>query len=76
VQRHTVCVCLPASVQGNRTPHTDPLSRGAITGLTLKHGRLALEGAHAAHTRPICGIHMSTAPRGPADFSAVGGVSL
>lgn len=25
--------------QGNRTPHTDPLSRGAITGLTLKHGR-------------------------------------
>jgi len=25
--------------QGNRTPHTDPLSRGAITGLTLSHGR-------------------------------------
>ena len=25
--------------QGNRTPHTDPHSRGAITGLTLKHGR-------------------------------------
>lgn len=25
--------------QGNRTPHTDPLSRGAVTGLTLKHGR-------------------------------------
>lgn len=25
--------------QGNRTPHTDPASRGAITGLTLKHGR-------------------------------------
>jgi ribulose-phosphate 3-epimerase len=25
--------------QGNRTPHTDPLSRGAITGLTLMHGR-------------------------------------
>lgn len=23
--------------QGNRTPYTDPLSRGAITGLTLKH---------------------------------------
>lgn len=23
--------------QGNRTPFTDPLSRGAITGLTLKH---------------------------------------
>ena len=25
--------------QGNRTPHTDALSRGAVTGLTLKHGR-------------------------------------
>lgn len=25
--------------QGNRTPHTDAHSRGAITGLTLKHGR-------------------------------------
>lgn len=25
--------------QGNRTPHTDPLSRGAIAGLTLRHGR-------------------------------------
>lgn len=34
----------PASAgQGNRTPHTDPLSRGAITGLTLKHGRWALQ---------------------------------
>lgn len=36
-------VCLD-HFQGNRTPHTDPLSRGAITGLTLKHGRWA--GAH------------------------------
>ncbi|WP_099827887.1 FGGY-family carbohydrate kinase [Oceaniglobus indicus] len=25
--------------QGNRTPHTDPLARGAITGLTLNHTR-------------------------------------
>ena len=25
--------------QGNRTPYTDALSRGAITGLTLKHTR-------------------------------------
>lgn len=25
--------------QGNRTPHTDPLSRGALAGLTLKHTR-------------------------------------
>jgi ribulose kinase len=24
--------------QGNRTPHTDALARGAITGLTLRHG--------------------------------------
>ncbi len=24
--------------QGNRTPHTDPHSRGVISGLTLKHG--------------------------------------
>ena len=28
--------------QGNRTPHTDPTSRGAIHGLTLKHGRAHL----------------------------------
>lgn len=25
--------------QGNRTPHTDALSRGAVAGLTLAHGR-------------------------------------
>ena len=25
--------------QGNRTPHTDPLSRGVVSGLTLRHGR-------------------------------------
>lgn len=25
-------------MQGNRTPYTDPLSRGALVGLTLKHG--------------------------------------
>lgn len=25
--------------QGNRTPHTDPLSRGALVGLSLRHGR-------------------------------------
>ena len=28
--------------QGNRTPHTDPGSRGAIHGLSLKHGRAHL----------------------------------
>jgi len=26
-------------LQGNRTPHVDPASRGAVVGLTLKHGR-------------------------------------
>jgi ribulose kinase len=26
-------------LQGNRTPHTDPHSRGALVGLTLRHGR-------------------------------------
>eukprot|EP00873_Tetraselmis_striata_P028095 jgi/Tetstr1/448359/TSEL_035641.t2 len=25
--------------QGNRTPHTDPASRGALVGLTLRHGK-------------------------------------
>ena len=35
--------------QGNRTPHTDPNSRGVISGLTLKHGsehlfRAVIEG--------------------------------
>ena len=35
--------------QGNRTPYTDPLSRGAFTGLSLNHGpahlfRAAIEG--------------------------------
>ena len=32
--------CSPAwCQQGNRTPHTDALSRGAVTGLALSHGR-------------------------------------
>lgn len=31
-------VCLD-HFQGNRTPFTDPLSRGALAGLTLKHGK-------------------------------------
>ena len=26
-------------LQGNRTPHVDPLSKGIISGLTLKHGK-------------------------------------
>jgi ribulose kinase len=43
--------------QGNRTPHTDALSRGAITGLTLAHEphhvfRAAMEGI-AMGTRAI-----------------------
>jgi len=28
--------------QGNRTPHTDPLSRGGMSGLSLRHGRAHL----------------------------------
>ncbi len=32
-------VIIQEHFQGNRTPHTDPLSRGVISGLTLKHGR-------------------------------------
>ncbi len=28
--------------QGNRTPHTDPDSRGVVSGLSLKHGRAHL----------------------------------
>ena len=35
-------VLLQDHFQGNRTPHTDALSRGAITGLTLSHGRAHL----------------------------------
>lgn len=43
--------------QGNRTPHTDPLSRGAFAGLTLRHTRAhifraALEGV-AFGTRAV-----------------------
>ena len=42
-------VVIQEHFQGNRTPHTDPLSRGVFSGLTLKHGRghlfrAALEG--------------------------------
>lgn len=32
-------------LQGNRTPHTDPLSRGALVGLTLRHGEGGVRGA-------------------------------
>jgi len=35
-------VIIQEHFQGNRTPHTDPHSRGAIHGLTLKHGRAHL----------------------------------
>jgi glycerol kinase len=31
-------VC-PSVEQGNRTPYTDAASRGALVGLTLKHGQ-------------------------------------
>lgn len=44
--------------QGNRTPHTDPLSRGALAGLTLRHGRghvfrALLEAVAAGGALPI-----------------------
>jgi sugar (pentulose or hexulose) kinase len=35
-------VIIQEHFQGNRTPHTDPHSRGAIHGLSLKHGRAHL----------------------------------
>ena len=32
-------LCVLDHFQGNRTPHTDPNSRGVISGLSLRHGR-------------------------------------
>lgn len=42
--------------QGNRTPHTDAGSRGAITGLTLAHGRAHL--FRAAMEGVACGTEL------------------
>lgn len=53
--------------QGNRTPHTDPDSRGVIAGLTLKHGpehlfRAIIEGI-------ACGSELILKTMRAADFT-------
>jgi len=64
--------------QGNRTPYTDPLSRGAITGLSLHHTaahlfRAMLEGIGFG-TRAIIG-RMAEAGCGAAEITAGGGAA-
>ncbi|HTW25641.1 MAG TPA: FGGY-family carbohydrate kinase [Acetobacteraceae bacterium] len=64
--------------QGNRTPHTDPLARGAITGLSLHHGmphvfRAVLE-AIGFGTRAIVD-RMREAGFGATDIIAGGGAT-
>ncbi|KAG2482942.1 hypothetical protein HYH03_018167 [Edaphochlamys debaryana] len=64
--------------QGNRTPHTDPLSRGALAGLTLKHGRghvwRALMEGVAAGTAIILRT-MAAAGYAPASIALAGGAA-
>ncbi len=64
--------------QGNRTPYTDPLSRGAITGLSLHHSaahlfRAMLEGIGFG-TRAIVD-RMAEAGCGAAEITAGGGAT-
>ena len=64
--------------QGNRTPYTDPLSRGAITGLSLHHTaahlfRAMLEGIGFG-TRAIID-RMAEAGCGAAEITAGGGAT-
>ncbi len=64
--------------QGNRTPHTDPDSRGVISGLTLKHGpahlfRAVLEGV-AYGTEDIFAT-MCKAGYRPLEFVMCGGAT-
>ncbi len=64
--------------QGNRTPYTDPLSRGAITGLSLHHTaahlfRAVLEGIGFG-TRAIV-ERMAEAGSGAAEITAGGGAT-
>jgi ribulose kinase len=64
--------------QGNRTPYTDPLSRGAITGLSLHHTaahlfRAMLEGIGFG-TRAILD-RMAQAGCGAAEITAGGGAT-
>ncbi|GLC45809.1 hypothetical protein PLESTB_001153500 [Pleodorina starrii] len=64
--------------QGNRTPHTDALSRGALVGLTLKHGRghvfRALLESVAAGSALILRT-MSSAGYRPQSITLAGGVA-
>lgn len=64
--------------QGNRTPHTDPDSRGVISGLTLKHGpehlfRAVIEGV-AYGTEEILAT-MRQAGYTPKEFILGGGAT-
>ena len=64
--------------QGNRTPYTDPLARGAITGLSLHHTaahlfRAMLEGIGFG-TRAIID-RMTEAGSGAAEITAGGGAT-
>jgi ribulokinase len=64
--------------QGNRTPHTDPDSRGVISGLTLKHGpehlfRAVIEGV-AYGTEDIFAA-MRRAGYVPQEFIMCGGAT-
>ncbi len=64
--------------QGNRTPHTDPDSRGVISGLTLKHGpehlyRAVLEGV-AYGTEDVFAA-MRRAGYTPREFIMCGGAT-
>jgi ribulose kinase len=64
--------------QGNRTPHTDPDSRGVISGLTLRHGaehlfRAVLEGV-AFGTEEIFAT-MRRAGYVPEEFVICGGAT-
>ncbi|GLI64537.1 hypothetical protein VaNZ11_007831 [Volvox africanus] len=64
--------------QGNRTPHTDARSRGALAGLTLKHGRghmfRALLESVAAGTALILRT-MSSAGYRPGSITVAGGAA-
>ncbi len=65
--------------QGNRTPYTDPLSRGAIVGLTLAHNaphvfRAIIEGV-CFGTRAILDV-MAEAGAGGREITVGGGAAM
>lgn len=68
----------PPNAQGNRTPHTDALSRGAFAGLTLKHTRghvyRALLESVCYGTASILET-MATAGYRPASLTMAGGAT-